>query len=86
MSYFKAHCNISLVYGLNKEASGVDNSLASSRRMRLLIPSGPTALPTGSVQSTALTSSEVNTRELNGSFTIKLSIAGSVTFSSSNKV
>ena len=56
---------------LNQDASGVDSSMASSRRMRLLIPSGPTALPTGSFfLSIALMSSVVNTRELNGSITM----------------
>ena len=31
----------------NREQNGMDNSEASSRRIRLLIPSGPAALPVG---------------------------------------
>ena len=44
---------------MKREHKGVDNSYASSRRMRLLISSGPDAFPMGSVLRIDSTSSGV---------------------------
>ena len=39
--------SILLTFKLNREQKGMDSSEASSRRIRLLIPLGPAALPIG---------------------------------------
>ena len=71
---------------LKKEHKGVDNLYASSRRMRLLIPSGPDAFQMGSVLRIDSTSSGVRIILCNCDISTEEGRVGRIAFLSSSIV
>ena len=68
---------------LKREQYGKESSRESSRRIRLLRPFGPVALPTGSIFRIDSTSSAVRTMLLSSDSILVGRIAGSGAFRSS---